>query len=241
MRTPSVFITMPCIVFIFLCSCSKKGTSTPPPNANFTYSGAGLAPALVNFTNVSSNAITYLWDFGDNGTSVLANPTHTYTQGGNYTVRLTATGPGGTNYTTKNVNVQTPTSVKILSIKLMGIAFTDGAGAGWDNNTGPDVFMTLDDANDVNLATSGTFANVTAFPPNLIWNLTTAYQVTNFASTYKIRVYDEDLNDIPPNPNDFISGYSFNFTQFANSGYPTTVTLQLTGNPLKVELGLVWQ
>ena len=32
----------------------------------------------------------YLWHFGDGATSTQANPTHTYTQGGNYTVTLTA-------------------------------------------------------------------------------------------------------------------------------------------------------
>ena len=32
----------------------------------------------------------YLWHFGDGNTSTQANPTHTYTQGGNYTVTLTA-------------------------------------------------------------------------------------------------------------------------------------------------------
>ena len=32
----------------------------------------------------------YIWEFGDGATSTQANPTHTYTQGGNYTVTLTA-------------------------------------------------------------------------------------------------------------------------------------------------------
>ncbi|MBK9460594.1 MAG: PKD domain-containing protein [Sphingobacteriales bacterium] len=32
----------------------------------------------------------YLWDFGDGATSTQINPTHTYAQGGNYTVTLTA-------------------------------------------------------------------------------------------------------------------------------------------------------
>ncbi|MCG3164529.1 MAG: hypothetical protein POELPBGB_00283 [Bacteroidia bacterium] len=54
-------------------------------------------PQLVSFTNTSSGsgALTYAWDFGDGGTSTAANPTHSYTAGGVYTVSLTATDPIG--------------------------------------------------------------------------------------------------------------------------------------------------
>ena len=44
----------------------------------------------------SVDAITsYNWDFGDGGTSTLANPTYTYTTQGTYTVRLTITTSSG--------------------------------------------------------------------------------------------------------------------------------------------------
>jgi len=49
-------------------------------------------PAFVTFTNNSVNATTYLWDFGDGGTSTSPNPTHTYNSYGVYTVKLKATG-----------------------------------------------------------------------------------------------------------------------------------------------------
>ncbi|MDO7848876.1 PKD domain-containing protein [Hymenobacter sp. M29] len=44
----------------------------------------------VAFTNASTSATDYLWDFGDGQTSTLATPTHTYTQPGDYRVRLLA-------------------------------------------------------------------------------------------------------------------------------------------------------
>lgn len=44
----------------------------------------------VTFTNLSSNADAYYWDFGDGTYTSTANPTHLYTNPGNYQVSLTA-------------------------------------------------------------------------------------------------------------------------------------------------------
>ena len=49
----------------------------------------------VNFTNLSSNAISYRWYFGDDSTSVLANPSHSYSKPGKYSVKLVATASNG--------------------------------------------------------------------------------------------------------------------------------------------------
>ncbi len=62
------------------------------PSAAFTYTANG---GTVTFTNGSSNATQYLWNFGDNTSSTEANPTHTYTANGIYTVLLTALNPCG--------------------------------------------------------------------------------------------------------------------------------------------------
>lgn len=50
------------------------------------------APASVDFSNQSSNAGTFRWDFGDGATSNAVNPTHIYSSYGNYTVSLIADG-----------------------------------------------------------------------------------------------------------------------------------------------------
>lgn len=42
------------------------------------------------FTNISQNAETYIWNFGDGTTSAEKNPKHTYTQAGTYSVQLIA-------------------------------------------------------------------------------------------------------------------------------------------------------
>lgn len=48
-----------------------------------------------SFENLSIGADTYLWDFGDGGTSTQTDPTHTYTLDGPYDVQLIATSEYG--------------------------------------------------------------------------------------------------------------------------------------------------
>ena len=77
----------------------------PAPIANFIASPtSGGAPLAVDFTDTSTGGTgtSWSWDFGDFGTSTLQNPSHTYTASGNYTVMLTVTGPGGSDFELKN-------------------------------------------------------------------------------------------------------------------------------------------
>jgi PKD repeat protein len=65
---------------------------------NFTaWPTTGVAPLGVYFTNLSSGATSYSWNFGDGNFSTIQNPFHTYTNGGVYTVSVTATGADATN------------------------------------------------------------------------------------------------------------------------------------------------
>src|SRR5206468_2432249 len=61
----------------------------------------GVSPLTVVFTNLSTGATIYSWDFGDGNISGNVNPTNTYTNAGSYSVSLTAIGPGGTNTLTR--------------------------------------------------------------------------------------------------------------------------------------------
>ena len=72
------------------------------PTAGFTGSPrSGEVPLTVNFTNTSSGAASYSWDFGDTGGSTQTNPSHTYTEAGTYTVVLTATNACGSDIHTE--------------------------------------------------------------------------------------------------------------------------------------------
>lgn len=83
-------------------------TSAPSVNANFSASpGTGVAPLEVNFTDLSTSptALTsWQWDFDNDGTidSTEQNPTYTYENAGTYSVKLTVSGPSGTDSETKS-------------------------------------------------------------------------------------------------------------------------------------------
>ncbi|MEI6312066.1 MAG: PKD domain-containing protein [Bacteroidota bacterium] len=49
---------------------------------------AGCFPLTINFTNSTASPRAYYWDFGDGDTSTLKSPTHTFTEGGTYTVNV---------------------------------------------------------------------------------------------------------------------------------------------------------
>ncbi len=227
---------------ILLISCKRESSSSVKPTANFSFSGTGLAPASVNFTNTSSNATSYLWDFGDgSAVSNFVNPTHTYTQGGVFTVILTAISSAGTNVISKTVNISTPTAVKIKSIKLIGMPFSDPAcSCGWDNTSGADVYFALTTNSDIILATGAVFANVSTTGLPLLWNFSTPYQIAALSSTYKVKIYDNDVSDILPSPDDFMGGYGFSFSTYASSGYPTKITLQTSTSAFVIEITVEW-
>ncbi len=67
------------------------------PVINFTANdtSVNLPNSTVTFTNSTSGAASYLWDFGDGGISSGVNPTHTYTTTGHYTIILQATSAEG--------------------------------------------------------------------------------------------------------------------------------------------------
>ncbi len=104
-------------VMVFVCiitlalSCKKNnGSSTSnKPVAKFSISGFEAAtPTTITFINISSNATSFDWDFGDGGTSTQFNPTHTYTINGSFLLKLKVTGPEGSDSICKLVAIEAP-------------------------------------------------------------------------------------------------------------------------------------
>jgi PKD repeat protein len=81
-----------------------EGPVTRRPLAAFTADNvSGAPPLVVRFRDQSSgNPNEWSWEFGDGSTSSEANPSHTYTEAGQYTVTLTISGRSGRDVVSKN-------------------------------------------------------------------------------------------------------------------------------------------
>ncbi len=89
------------------------------PTAGFTSTTAGTTVA---FTNTSTNATSYSWDFGDNSSSTVASPSHTYTTDGVYVVTLMATNACGTTTINGQFSIVTPPAASFSAAQTSGCA-----------------------------------------------------------------------------------------------------------------------
>ena len=98
------FLVSIALAIVITASC-KKNDGASGTKAVFSYIADGFK---VNFTNFSTNATEYLWDFGDQKEgSTKSNPMHVFSNKGQYLVKLTA----------KN---QTETSTFIDTVLIIG-------------------------------------------------------------------------------------------------------------------------
>ena len=66
------------------------------PVANFVSANpTNCPPALVSFTDLSIDAVLWLWDFGDGSSSINQHPGHVYNISGSYTIKLIVTNSMG--------------------------------------------------------------------------------------------------------------------------------------------------
>jgi gliding motility-associated-like protein len=101
-------------------------------------------PALVNFTNQSTNATSWSWTFGDGNVSNSSNPTNIYATIGTYTVTLIAANPAACN--------KTSTTTKVITILPSPVA---------DFNWAP---------NPPTPNTPNTFTNLSTGATNYLWD-----------------------------------------------------------------------
>ncbi|TXF91168.1 PKD domain-containing protein [Neolewinella aurantiaca] len=80
-----------------------------PPSPAFTPAQSTENFLEYTFDNSSTNAESYIWDFGDGNTSVEESPTHVYATPDVYTVTLEATSPDGETATvSRDIDIQAP-------------------------------------------------------------------------------------------------------------------------------------
>ncbi|WP_338793081.1 PKD domain-containing protein [Bernardetia sp. MNP-M8] len=113
------------ILLSFIVGCSKKDEEeetpkVPTPDFSFTPVSPKVDEA-VTFNNTSTNATTFVWSAeGTDFNSTDKNPTFTFTEVGDFDVKLVATGEGGSKEIIKQVSVApadntTPASIAAFS------------------------------------------------------------------------------------------------------------------------------
>ena len=115
-RNSFLFLVVLLTAVVFSCDESlPEAIYGNEPVADFTATQSQSDIFTWSFTNNSSGAISYNWDFGDGNGSSEANPSHTYTGAGQFAVILTATAAGTSNSmgwrntSTQNVQIDLPT------------------------------------------------------------------------------------------------------------------------------------
>ena len=103
-------------------------TADVPAIPDFSYSPPSpMAGDTVTFTDESvkgdGTIVSWHWDFGDGDNSILQNPTHSFANGGSFTVTLTVTDSlGGVESTSQVVTILSPPEAEFTTGKRMNIA-----------------------------------------------------------------------------------------------------------------------
>ncbi|WP_298732879.1 PKD domain-containing protein [uncultured Chitinophaga sp.] len=101
----------------------KKDETTPAPDVLYTVT---IEDRTVTFTNETSGAVSYKWDFGDGETSTEESPVHTYPGKGKYVPTLYATNKDG---------AVAEGSTVIFIAKTSPVKLNDNSFADWDDVT----------------------------------------------------------------------------------------------------------
>jgi PKD repeat protein len=172
-----------------------------PPSASFIADRKiRYTNKTIQFTDASTKATSWLWDFGDATTSTLKNPTKTYSNMGTYTVTLQINGNP----------VYTATKVAYIQIlPNRGTPYAPAAGGNFDVNFGDfgadNITGTLwQRGNSAVAGKNGTFSGANAWVTGLTGNyldntdaslMTPNYNFT-LAGTYTLKLYRKNTFEI---------------------------------------------
>lgn len=186
------------VIASFLPGCDTQNTdpSGNPPVADFSFSYTHInnkVPASVTFTNLSTDANTYTWKFGDGNTSNLQDADHIYTTPGTFNVWLVASNGSSVDSVSHPVIIYpAPASVRINTFTALSFPSTN-MGNPWDvpgfsdPDGDPDVYLVL--KSQANSALSQTNPVTNATPPA---GGELEFTLPDFTQTYIIEIYDED-------------------------------------------------
>ncbi len=190
--------------------------------ANFSYDPIKAYDGQqVTFTNSSSNAYYYDWDFGNGKTSKEKNPKTTF-EAGTWTVTLTAWNKDKSQHDRlqKIINIkEKPTQVQLTHVIINSVDYEDSTGRYWDDKStdGPDVFFELLNSNNTEILESKYISNVN--PDKLPHTFTVFNTKLNLSGTYIIKLKDYDtISD------DLMLSYTFKPAEHLDK-YQESITL----------------
>lgn len=164
-------IVIPLLLLFLYCTKNGVAQVTASFTTNIT---SGCAPLNVSFTNTSSGATTYSWDFGNGNNSTVTNPGAIFSTPGTFTVTLTAINGGSSDAATQIIQVfNNPvadfTMSTMPSCPGSPITFTDNSTIGngalaswsWDFGNGSGQSTTT-------TSITHTYTNSGSFPVSMI-------------------------------------------------------------------------
>jgi PKD repeat protein len=196
------------------------------------------APCEVVFSNLSSDADNFLWNFGDNGTSSDKDAKHTYNQGGTFTVSLKATKGSISLSTTQNVTILAPYSkVTIKKITLKSFPAAKADGTKWDGTTNPDVFIEVRSKADKKLLyRPDNILQYLNFDPAklpIVYVLDPALLINGLDQDIDFAVYDSDTTEI----SELIGLVTFRFSDYKSAKtLPTSLEKKVGDTTISLEL-----
>jgi PKD repeat protein len=110
------------IMSVFYFGGCQKDT---PLNSKADFSSISYEKGVVNFQNLSTNASSYLWDFGDGSSSSEKSPIHSYSAIGQYQVKLTVKGSSGISTQQKFVTVFMSKGKVVFWVSSMNLGSVD--------------------------------------------------------------------------------------------------------------------
>jgi PKD repeat protein len=123
------------VLLTVIISCSEEDPLLPLPNIDFSTDPEIIEVGKdVVFENMTTNASSYKWDFGDGRTSTEINPTIQYDEAGQYIVTLIA-------YTddeqSDSLSVDIDVYERVMkALQISGLKFVNRNGEDWDDPTG---------------------------------------------------------------------------------------------------------
>ncbi|MFQ5570933.1 MAG: PKD domain-containing protein [Rhodothermales bacterium] len=157
---------------------------------------SGAFTASVN-NDVASQPIEYRWDFGDGNTATGMGASHSYAQGGTYTVTFTVTNSGSTDSGTCTVRVLTPAEIVTVTADKTTVSICDADNTvNFSANVRGDAPLTYNwDFGDGSTGTGATPSHAYSTPGTYTVTLNLSNSAGSDTRTMTIQVTDEGCFD----------------------------------------------